>query len=205
MKSARENRNDYIIKDFTEYSSQEVLREGLLHLWWIVTHLVNLASTLLADDFLSCRLRASLLKLLGVRTGARTTVRGVTFLPGKRLKGGTVLIGTKTFINRGCRFDPGALITIGNNVAVGHGVTFVGAGHEIAEFGQRHGPVQGLPIVISDGVWIGANATILGGVTIGRGAVVGAGAVVTKDVPPDVFVAGVPAKMIRVMRELEAT
>jgi maltose O-acetyltransferase len=53
------------------------------------------------------------------------------------------------------------------------------------------------PIVIKDNVWIGASATINPGVTIGNNVVVGAGAVVTKDVPDNVVVAGVPAKVIR--------
>ena len=53
------------------------------------------------------------------------------------------------------------------------------------------------PIIIDDGCWIGANATIIGGVTIGEGAVVAAGAVVTKDVEPYTMVGGVPAKIIK--------
>jgi acetyltransferase-like isoleucine patch superfamily enzyme len=51
--------------------------------------------------------------------------------------------------------------------------------------------------VIGDRVWIGANATVLAGVTIGHGAVVAAGAVVTRDVAPDTVVGGVPARVIR--------
>ena len=53
------------------------------------------------------------------------------------------------------------------------------------------------PVTIKDNVWIGAKATILSGVTIGTGAIVGAGAVVTKDVPENSIVAGVPARIIK--------
>ena len=53
------------------------------------------------------------------------------------------------------------------------------------------------PIKIGNGVWIGAHATILSGVTVGNGSVIAAGAVVTKDVPERVVVAGVPAKIIK--------
>ena len=56
------------------------------------------------------------------------------------------------------------------------------------------------PIVIGDKVWIGANATVLPGVTIGKGAIVAAGAVVTRDVPPNTIVAGVPARVVREIR-----
>ncbi len=58
--------------------------------------------------------------------------------------------------------------------------------------------IEHKPIVIEDDVWIGARATILGGVTIGRGAIVAAGAVVTKSVPPFTIVAGVPAKPLKI-------
>ena len=52
-------------------------------------------------------------------------------------------------------------------------------------------------IVLSDNVWIGANSTIIGGITIGKNAVVSAGSVVTKDIPPNTVVGGVPAKVIK--------
>jgi maltose O-acetyltransferase len=59
----------------------------------------------------------------------------------------------------------------------------------------------GLPIKVEDNVWIGANATILPGVTIGKNSIVGAGAVVTKDVPENTIVGGNPAKVIRNITE----
>jgi maltose O-acetyltransferase len=74
-------------------------------------------------------------------------------------------------------------------------VTFITAKHQIGEATQRAGAMRGASIVVGDGAWVGANATILPGVSVGRGAVVAAGAVVSRDVPPNVIVAGVPAKI----------
>ena len=62
---------------------------------------------------------------------------------------------------------------------------------------MKHQPHTNAPIRISDDVWIGANATILKGVTIGTGAVVGAGAVVTRDVPDYAIVMGNPARVVK--------
>ncbi|MBP6872851.1 MAG: acyltransferase [Bacteroidales bacterium] len=61
----------------------------------------------------------------------------------------------------------------------------------------KEGYVQSKPILIGDNVWIGMRAIILKGVTIGNGSIVAAGAVVTKDVPPNTVVGGVPARVIR--------
>jgi acetyltransferase-like isoleucine patch superfamily enzyme len=62
---------------------------------------------------------------------------------------------------------------------------------------RRAGAVRHDPITIGNGSWIGASATVLAGVSIGSGAVVAAGAVVTEDVPDDVVVAGVPARIVK--------
>ncbi|MBQ2611881.1 sugar O-acetyltransferase, partial [bacterium] len=86
-------------------------------------------------------------------------------------------------------------ITIGNSVLIGHNVTLATLNHdERPEFRQNIYPK---PIKIGDNVWIGSNATILQGITIGDGAIIGANAVVTKDIPENTIVAGVPAKKIR--------
>jgi acetyltransferase-like isoleucine patch superfamily enzyme len=58
-------------------------------------------------------------------------------------------------------------------------------------------PEQDAPVIIEDGCWLGANVTILKGVTLGRGCVVAAGAVVTNSFPPYSIIAGVPARLIK--------
>jgi acetyltransferase-like isoleucine patch superfamily enzyme len=62
---------------------------------------------------------------------------------------------------------------------------------------RRYAGLEALPVTIGAGVWVGARAMIMPGVTIGDGAVIAAGAVVTKDVPPNTLVAGVPARIVR--------
>jgi acetyltransferase-like isoleucine patch superfamily enzyme len=85
-------------------------------------------------------------------------------------------------------------ISIGNNVAISKGVIIRDSdNHEII---GNDNPIS-QPIIIGNHVWIGLGAMILKGVTIGDGAIIAAGAVVTKDVPPNTIVAGVPAKVIR--------
>ena len=97
------------------------------------------------------------------------------------------------FTNYGCRISCQNAITIGKKVAIGdEAVIRDYDGHEIE--GQKDASA---PVTIGDHVWIGERATILKGVTIGDGAVVACNAVVTKDVPPNCLVAGVPAKVIR--------
>jgi len=111
---------------------------------------------------------------------------------------GPFFLGKRSFINRGGFVQ--ANVTIGVSVAIGPFVRLITDNHEVGAQARRAGQVHTLPIVIGDGVWIGASVTIIGGVTVGRGSIIGAGALVTKDVPENVVVAGVPA---RVIRELE--
>ena len=70
-----------------------------------------------------------------------------------------------------------------------------------AQPSERRAYVEAKPIVIERNVWIATGVTIVGGVTVGENSVVAAGAVVTKDVPPNSFVAGVPAKVVRSLEE----
>ncbi len=110
---------------------------------------------------------------------------------------GDVTIGDYTRIGIHCTvIGP---VSIGSHVNLAQGITITALNHNFSNASQRIDE-QGIstqPVVISDDVWIGANAVILPGVTIGRHAVVAAGAVVTNDVPDYTVVGGVPAKVIK--------
>lgn len=90
-------------------------------------------------------------------------------------------------------------VTIGSYVNLAQGITVTALNHNFSETGKRidEQGVSTTPVTIGNDIWIGANAVILPGVTIGDHSVVAAGAVVTKDVPPHTLVAGVPAKIIK--------
>jgi acetyltransferase-like isoleucine patch superfamily enzyme len=110
---------------------------------------------------------------------------------------GDVIIGDHTRIGIHCTvIGP---VTIGSHVNLAQGITVTALNHNFVETDKRIDE-QGIStkqVTISDDVWIGANAVILPGVTIGRHAVVAAGAVVTKDVPDNCVVGGVPATIIK--------
>ncbi|MGP1909065.1 sugar O-acetyltransferase [Metabacillus sp. JX24] len=109
--------------------------------------------------------------------------------------GKNIHVGRNVFINSGCRFQDQGGITIGDGALIGHNVVLATLNHDIDP--RKRSTLHPAPITIGTSVWIGANATILPGVTIGDGAIIAAGAVVTKDVPPNVIAGGVPAKMIK--------
>ncbi len=109
--------------------------------------------------------------------------------------GKNTIVGERTFINAGCKFQDQGGIYIGNDCLLGHNATLCTINH--AQDPDRRGDMEFHPIHIEDKVWLGANVTILPGVTIGEGAIVAAGAVVTKDVPPRTIVGGIPAKVIK--------
>lgn len=107
-----------------------------------------------------------------------------------------IRVGHKVFINQCCTiYDMGG-VDIADLVMIGPNVNIITSSHPL-EPAKRRAYVEAKPIVIERNVWIAAAATILGGVTVGENSVVGAGAVVTKDVPANSFIAGVPAKVIR--------
>lgn len=88
-------------------------------------------------------------------------------------------------------------VHIGNDVMIGPGACIITVNHPLSPKGRRNHLGIAKPVTIGNDVWIGANCTILPGVTIGDNVVVAAGAVVTHDVPDNCLVAGVPARKIR--------
>lgn len=109
--------------------------------------------------------------------------------------GKNIRFGRNVFINSGCHFQDQGGIAIGDGTLIGHNVVLATINHNLfPENAQRN---HYSPIRIGKHVWIGSNATILPGVTIGDWAVVAAGAVVTRDVPPLCVVGGVPAVVLK--------
>jgi maltose O-acetyltransferase len=106
-------------------------------------------------------------------------------------------IGDRVFLNSTCTILDNGGVRIGDRVAAGPMVQIYTAVHPLEADDRFEGWEITRPVVIGDDVWLGGGAILLPGVTIGRGAVVGAGAVVSKDVPPNVVVAGNPARVIR--------
>ena len=115
-------------------------------------------------------------------------------------------IGDNFFGNYNLTVQDDAKVLIGDNANFGPNVTIVTPVHPLIASERRsmQGPdgapghfCYARPVTVGNDVWLGANVTVCGGVTIGNGCVVGAGSVVTRDLPPNTFAAGVPAKVIR--------
>ncbi len=113
--------------------------------------------------------------------------------------GKNITIGKDVFINSGCHFQDQGGIWIGDGTLIGHNVVLATINHDLNPEENRKNHYA--PITIGAHVWIGSNAAILPGVTLGDWAVVAAGAVVTQDVPPRTVVGGVPAKVLKVIPE----
>lgn len=109
--------------------------------------------------------------------------------------GKNITIGKNVFINAGCKFQDQGGIVIDDGALIGHGVVIATLNHDMDP--EKRQQLHPAPVHIGKGVWIGANATITPGVTIGDDAIVAAGAVVTKDVEAGTVVAGVPAKVVK--------
>ena len=105
-------------------------------------------------------------------------------------------LGERVFINQNCTFLDYAGIRLGDRTMVGPGVTFITSGHPV-DPAERKLYLTGAPIDVAENVWIGAGATILPGVSIGKDAVIAAGAIVADDVPAATLVAGPKATIQR--------
>ena len=115
--------------------------------------------------------------------------------------GKNIHIGKNVFINMGCKFQDQGGIFIGDGTLIGHNVVLATLNH--AKSPRNRSTMIPAPIHIGRRVWIGSNATVLPGVTIGDGAIVAAGAVVTRDVPENTIVSGMPARVMRRLSEEE--
>lgn len=142
-------------------------------------------------------LRVRLLRVGGVHVGAATGLGGRLWIAGGSRPASRLSIGNACFLNDGCRFDVSAMVTIADEVYIGHDVAIITASHEMGDSVRRAGSVVAEPVTVGRGSWIGARATVLGGVSIGDGAIIAAGSMVTRSVPARTLVGGVPAVVLR--------
>lgn len=133
-------------------------------------------------------------EILGKITGQEIDKNTNVFTPIYINYGKNTKIGKRVFINFDCVFLDLGGITIENNVLIAPKVSLLSEGHPTNP--KDRGKLIAKPIHIRRNVWIGAGATILPGVTIGENSIVAAGAVVSKDVPANTIVGGIPAKEI---------
>ena len=142
--------------------------------------------------------KAKILRLTGANVGRNVRICSSVTIIGS----GHLEVGEDTWIGHKVLICAGSQVTIGRAVDIGPRV-YIGTGtHEIS-LNQAHSAGAGInkDIVVGDGVWIGVGSIVLPGVSIGDKAIIAAGAVVTENVPPRVLVGGVPARMIRDLRE----
>ena len=156
----------------------------------VVTRTLRLSAELnTATDVDQIRERLS--QIIGAKLDESTTV----FAPFYTNFGRFIQIGQNVFINHACSFLDMGGITLEDQVLIGPKVNLITENHPLDPANRR--ALICKPIVIKRNAWIGAAATLLPGVTIGENAVVAAGAVVSKDVPANTVVGGVPAKVLK--------
>lgn len=162
----------------------------------MLRHLINIFLWPLPPTRLKL-LRSYLYRIAGVVMQPDIFFCGRAWIYGR----GNLYIGESTWISPGAIIHThlDADIRIGARCDIGPSVEFITGSHVIGTYQRRAGDGTASPISIGDGCWIGARTVILGGVSIGAGSVVAAGSVVTRDVPANVLVAGIPAKIKRIL------
>jgi len=138
-------------------------------------------------------------ELLAELTGREIDETVTLFPPFTSDFGKNIRFGKRVFLNAGCRFQDQGGLEIGDDCLIGHNTVIATLNHGLAP--SRRGDLHPSPVVIGRNVWIGANVTILPGVTIGEDAVIAAASVVTKDVPARALMVGSPAKVVRMLEE----
>jgi maltose O-acetyltransferase len=143
------------------------------------------------------RTRTAMLRAAGMRIGPRSLVQGPLRITGPGNPCQDFSIGTFTLLSGSLHADIGAPIRIGNRVRIGHDVSLLTVDHDMGPEDMRSGARKYGAIEIGDGAWLASRVMVLPGVRIGAGAVVAAGSVVTRDVPDNTLVAGIPARVAR--------
>lgn len=143
------------------------------------------------------KIKKILLKFCGIEIGRNTKVVGPIYF-GNSI---SIKIGDNCWIGKNISFDGDGKVYIGNNVDIAPNVVFNTGGHLIGSSKHRAGKGIITEISVGDGCWIGTGALIVNNTTINSGVVVAAGSVVIKNIPNNVLIAGVPAKIKKELDE----
>jgi acetyltransferase-like isoleucine patch superfamily enzyme len=161
----------------------------------------SVANSILAltPPFVSGYVRGILYRWAGLEVDRTAFIMGnVRLIGGTKAHVANVRIGSKVTMSTNITINCDGPVDIGENVTIGPFVKLYTTSHELGPGSRRcQVEVVARPIVIEKGSWIAVGAIILPGVTIGQGSVVAAGSVVDRDVPPDSYVQGVPAVVVR--------
>ncbi|MDO5292442.1 MAG: sugar O-acetyltransferase [bacterium] len=156
-------------------------------------HAIEGGAKLNAIDVREEALRAAAIRDLFGATGENPSI-----CPGFYCDNGSnIYVGKNFLINYNVTILDIAKVTIGDYVMIGPNTLITTVGHPMSPMGRRRHLGVAKPVEIGNDVWIGGNSTILPGVHIGNNVIIAAGAVVTKDVPDNCVVGGVPAKVIK--------
>jgi acetyltransferase-like isoleucine patch superfamily enzyme len=186
----------------TEKGANGVIHRNTLESRELLRHVRNAMritaelNTLVTDDF--NQVRSIFSKLIGKKVDETFMIIPPFFTN----NGHNIQIGKNVFVNYACSFMDTGSITIEDGVLIGPKVNLVTGGHPLSP-SERRKQIIYKPILIKKNAWIGTAATIMPGVTIGENSVVAAGSVVTKNVPPNCLVVGVPAKVSKKLKEIK--
>jgi len=143
------------------------------------------------------RTRTALLRRAGMQIGKGSLIQGPMRITGEDNPCQSISIGAFTMISGSLHVDVGAPVQIGSRVRIGHDVSLLTVDHQVGPEEMRSGFRKFGSIEIGDGAWLASRVVVLPGVSIGAGAIVAAGSVVTRDVPRNTLVLGVPARVVR--------
>lgn len=165
---------------------------GVLRAQWHLRHAAKIGSRVRISGRPAITIRGNL--TVGNQVQLVSTIAALEIVVNDEA---TLEIGDRVFINYGCSISASQLIRIGSYCKLGTHVIMMDNDFHYLDPAQRGQRPPSAPIILEENVWLAARVIVLRGVTIGADSVIGAGSVVNKDIPPGVFAAGVPAKVIR--------
>lgn len=189
------------VSEFLKHVSQGLPIPAESEIHDCMVRLSNEAMKITAELNASYHTPLEVQRLISELTGQKVDETVCIFPPfyadcGKNLK-----LGKHVFINAGCFFQDQGGITIKDHALIGPKVVLATLNHDFRP--EHRMTTYPAPIVIGRSVWIGANVTVMPGVTIGDNSVIAAGAVVTKDVPENVVAGGVPARILKTIENVK--